>query len=167
MRALVRPAGALTLAYALMGPLAAPVSVLAADETVDFASDSPEMNAAIQDARRTLDDFLELHQAGQIDRETAALKVAVPTTEGLCCEHLWMSGFTLDGGKFTGLVANDPVDVNYLKLGQAYQFARKDISDWNYQAEGKLHGAYTLRVMLPRLAPDQAAKFRAMLAPLP
>ena len=42
-----------------------------------------------------------------------------------------------------------------------------EITDWLFVANGEMHGAYTLRVMLPRLPEAQAAEFRAMLAPLP
>ena len=138
-----------------------------ADETIQFADDDAAMNAAIAEARATLDGFLALYESGQIDREGAALKVAVPTTEGLCCEHLWMASFSREGDVFRAVVANEPADVNYLQLGQPYQFTRENISDWNYNADGKIHGAYTLRVMLPRMDPRQAAEFRAVLAPLP
>ena len=153
------------LAISLAVTLAFPA--FANDPAVKLTDSDPEMNAAIQDARRTLDNFLTLHASGQIDPKDAAVRVAVPTTEGLCCEHIWMVEFTREGEVFSGLVANDPIDVNYLKLWQPYQFTRADISDWNYRADGKLHGAYTLRVMIPKLPPEQAAEFRAILAPLP
>lgn len=125
------------------------------------------MNAAITAARATLDDFIALYEAKQIDADSASLKVGVPTTEGFCCEHLWMSRFARDGAAFTAIVGNEPVDADYLTAGQSYQFTRASISDWSYIDDGRIHGAYTLRAMLPHLDADRAAQLRKVLVPLP
>lgn len=147
---------------------AAPTSVaLADDPVVLFEQGNPEMNAAIRAARATLDDFLEDLANGMIPREGAAVKVAVPKSHGNAAEHLWMAQITRHGERFEASVDNEPVAVETLKIGDRYAFSRDQISDWNFWSDGALHGAYTLRVMLPRLSPDRADYYRNILVPLP
>ena len=142
-------------------------SAHAGDPVVTFGNDDVEMNTAIQNARATLDDFLDLLQTGGFDGQDPALKVAIPYGEDNF-EHIWVGNFQMMvGGKFQGQIGNDPVYVTNVKLGDQYVFGRDQVSDWMYFSQEKIHGAYTLRVILPQLPEDQAAGLREALAPLP
>ena len=140
--------------------------VRAGDPIINFRTGDPEMNAAITEARSTLDGFLSGIADGSIPAADASLKVAVPSSQG--AEHIWMGAFQrLADGSFQATVGNEPNFVPDLKLGDRYVFEAGQISDWMYFANDQLHGAYTLRVMLPRMPAHQAAQFLAILAPLP
>lgn len=147
-----------------------PVSLPAAgggEEVVLYDDDDREMNAAIDAARGTLDGFLAKLDDPSFRPEMASLKVAIPTPDG-GAEHIFLTGINrLGPDSFEGMINNDPVNLPDLALGDRYRFDRDQISDWNYVMDGRIHGSYTLRVMLPRLPADQAEKLDRMLAPLP
>lgn len=142
-------------------------STQAADPTVQFATDDPEMIAAINAARETLDNVLERKATGGIPAEALSLKVAIPK-EGGGDERIYVNGIVqIDETTFEGLLANDPSALPDMKMGDRYRFTHDQIVDWLFVANGEMHGSYTLRVMLPKLPKAQADQFRAMLAPLP
>ena len=140
---------------------------LAKDSGVAIAVDDPEMAAAIEAARETLDNVLERKATGGIPAEALSLKVAIPK-EGGGVERIYLNGIVqIDETTFEGLLANDPSALPDLKMGDRYRFTHEQIVDWLFVANGQMHGSYTLRVMLPKLPKAQADQFRAMLAPLP
>ena len=144
--------------------LAAPA--WAQDPVVDYAPDDPEMQAAIADARGTLDDALDRLEAGAPGVEVALVKVALPVPGGDGHEHIWVALTGRDGDAFEGVLDNEPVHVAG-RAGDPIAFDRAMISDWMYVEDERIHGAYTLRAMLPRLDPEEARSWRDALAPLP
>ena len=145
--------------------IAAPAQ--AGDPTVAYSPNDPEMNTAIDAARDSLDGFLGLYFDPATRFQAAALKIAIPA-DGGGAEHIYVVDIARDGRThFVGTIDNDPVRLPQISLGDRYRFSRDQISDWNYFKDGKLHGAYTLRVMLPRMAKEQADQYRQILAPLP
>ncbi len=142
----------------------------AADPTVDFGDNDAAMNTAIEQARASFDDFwTRVANADGLSDHGASIKVAVPIPgQPGSHEHIWMGPCKRIGGvHFICIVNNDPVDVD-LKPGDAYPFSREAVSDWMIRRDdGKVEGAYTLRVILPRLSKDQADTLRPLLLPLP
>ena len=51
-----------------------------------------------------------------------------------------------------------------MKFGQTITVTKGEISDWLYMREGKMYGNYTLRPLLATMPPEEAARFKAMLA---
>ena len=39
------------------------------------------------------------------------------------------------------------------------------VADWLYMKAGKMYGNFTVRVLLPKMAPEDQAKIRALMAP--
>ena len=156
----------LIIAGVLFLPMADQNTANAGDPIVMFDPSDPEMNEAIRQARLTLRVFFEKLVNGEA--ESPSIKVAVPDGDDNA-EHIWMSGLSLrDDKRLEATVANDPVYVTHLmKIGDRYAFTVDQISDWMYYRGEMIHGAYTLRVMLPRMPEDQADGFRSVLAPLP
>ena len=139
----------------------------AQDQTFDYRGDDAEMNEAMAKARETLPVLFE--NLGRPDVKAFMLKVAVDASDaGRTLEHIWMS--ECRSGRVRELaciVANAPHSKNIVE-GELYEFDIKEITDWAYFDDaGMMHGAYTMRVILPRLPEDQAASYRAILAPLP
>jgi uncharacterized protein YegJ (DUF2314 family) len=117
--------------------------------------DDPKMQAAIAKARSTVPEFI------------AALKAKIPGTDGFAVkvlfkdgdkgEHMWISRPTYVGGKFHGVIGNEPKFVRNVRLGQLYSVAPTEITDWMYVEKGKLVGGYTLRAIRDAKTPEERA----------
>lgn len=142
---------------------AALMALPAAAQVVDFRSSDREMNRAIEQARKTLPDFVALYQSGKGERH--AVKVAIPYDRGR--EHIWMNLTAVEGDVFVGRIANDPVHLDKLNRGDSYRVGSAMVSDWNYMSGGQMYGSYTTRVAIKKLTPTQVRELGLKLAPLP
>lgn len=135
------------------------------DKVINFADDDAQMNEAIAAARKTLPLFWTAFSDRQPGDDGFSIKVHIE--QGQYGEHFWTRDVEKSGAEIHARIANDPNGVTSVKLGQRIRVNPEQISDWTYWRNGMMQGAYTLRVMLPRLPKEQAAQFRARLAPLP
>lgn len=140
--------------------LFAPTAALAQDKTIDFSSGDPAMNAAIQKARGNLETYWKSFANPGPGESDYFLKVAIPYGES-SREHFWLRDIARDGGRFVGTIDNEPNHARQVRKGQRYTFGEGDITDWMFRRNGKIVGAETLRVMLPKMPKAQADAFRA------
>lgn len=124
----------------------------AEDATINYAENDATMDAAIADARATLPIFLRnALDAKGVSLDDALVKVALPTEPGspTSDEHIWVAPFArLQDGSFSGLLANEPVNLGPLRAGDRIDFTEDMISDWHFNAPtGRYWGSYTSRVM--------------------
>ena len=133
-----------------------------ADTTVTVRSGSDDVAAAIARARSEPPSVLQRFIAGEL--HDASFTVKVPITDGEFTEHSWVSDTTYGDGRFSGIIDADPQSVSTVKRGDRWTASVEDVTDWMYAANQKMHGNYTLRALLPKLPPDEAAKYRAVLA---
>ncbi len=113
--------------------------------------DDAAMDAAVQQARATVERFiaaLESPAAGQGD---FSVKAAFPVAEGES-EHMWLMNVSYRDGLLHGEVNNDPVSTKAVRLGDQASVAPAEISDWMYVENGRAIGAYTTRVLLSRMS---------------
>jgi uncharacterized protein YegJ (DUF2314 family) len=127
-------------------------SAAAEDATINYADNDATMEAAIADARATLPIFLRnALDAKGVSLDDALVKVALPTEPGspTSDEHIWVAPFArLQDGSFSGLLANEPVNLGPLRAGDRIDFTEDMISDWHFNAPtGRYWGSYTSRVM--------------------
>ena len=124
----------------------------AQDPIISYDKDDAAMNAAIAEARATLPLFLAraFNDEGE-SWDEALLKVGFPTVDGgeMDVEHIWVAPFAeLEGGGFTGLLANEPMALGDLGVGDQVDFTADMISDWHMTApSGRFWGSFTSRVM--------------------
>jgi uncharacterized protein YegJ (DUF2314 family) len=132
----------------------------AKDLVVGVAADDPEMNAAIAHARSEVDRVINALAAGR----DVSVKLAV--REGSKVEHFWLSNVTYSTAtqSFSGKIDNDPETVESVVLGQSVSVHRGEITDWLYIEGGRMHGNYTLRVLLPKLPKAEADTVRRRLS---
>jgi len=158
-------AGGMFLAWSL-DDRSAQASIDGSDSNVvTLDADDKGMASSRLSALSTFDQFWSRVSNDRTGLDAISIKVSVPHANG--SEHLWMTGCkSRDAESFDCVVSNEPVDVA-LKLGSRYQFARSSISDWMYRQDGKIHGGYSIRELLPKMPADQAAHMTTMLAPLP
>jgi uncharacterized protein YegJ (DUF2314 family) len=142
---------------------AALMTLPAAAQVIDFRSSDREMKRAIDEARKSLPDFVALYRSGKGERH--AVKVAIPYDRGR--EHIWMNLTAVEGDVFVGRIANDPVHLDKLNKGDSYRAGSAMVSDWNYMSGGQMYGSYTTRVAIKKLTPTQVRELGLKLAPLP
>jgi uncharacterized protein YegJ (DUF2314 family) len=127
---------------------------------VDGGYDEEEMSRAIARARSEVDTFIAVLE----NRSGSDFAVKVPIEDKGKTEHFWLTDVSHRDGKFTGQIGNDPGLVTNVKFGQTITVTKGEISDWLYMREGKMYGNYTLRPLLATMPPEEAARFKAMLA---
>lgn len=137
----------------------------AGDKVVGFSESDPEMNAAIEAAISTLDQFF-VHYDRAEDQSNFGLKVAfdVDTGGDYTSEIIWINPvMRISGTEFTGLLANEPNWMDGVHFGDQANFTKDMIADWYIREDGKAYGYYTIRVLVDRIDEDQASQIRAVM----
>ncbi len=129
---------------------------------IKIPNQDAEMEAAKAQARATLPQFWERLANPAAGEEGFALKVALPYGTNNT-EHIWTKDVERTDGRITGVINNVPRDVKGVRIGQRIDIAEVQISDWMFLRNGKMVGNYTLRPLLKRMPPKDAARYRAML----
>lgn len=119
----------------------------------------PEMNAAIQKARKTVGDFIDALSHPRLSRTNLSIKLAIRDQDEV--EHFWLNNVQYSDGTFSGDIANTPNSVQSVTFGQPLSVPAAQISDWMYIENGALKGGFTMRVMRNRLTPKERADFDA------
>jgi len=132
------------------------------DPIILFAEADPQMNAAISSARATISYF---HAAVKANAGTEYMfKAAIPYGDNSGVEHVWVMFEDGTDGKYAGTLTNSPQFVD-LKVGDQIEIGFGNVSDWAYYtSEGKLVGAYTIRVMVPQMNKEDQDYFSQTLS---
>lgn len=130
------------------------------DKLITSGYDESDMEQATARARSEVDWFVAEKKKGQGD--DFAVKVRV--TDADATEHFWLTGISYGDEQFEGSISNEPGIVHNVKIGQKWKVKKTEISDWMFRRDGKIHGNYTMRPLLKTMPPEEAAKYRALLA---
>lgn len=120
-------------------------------------SEDKEMNAAIEKANQTLNDFNT--GLSNPKAESLALKVEFADSNGI--EHMWIGDVEFKDGKYSGILNNDPEYIKEYKAGDKIDIDPSKISDWMYIENGKLFGGYTIKVLRNRMTEEERKQFDA------
>jgi uncharacterized protein YegJ (DUF2314 family) len=155
---------ALSLAIAVLplGSAFSEESFSPRDAVILFDADDPAMNAAIERARNSLLVFWKMFGTPGPGISDFSLKLGI--SDGKMVEHFWCSDIQGNAGKATCAIANEPQNVFTVSNGQRIDVDPAIISDWMYRKDGKIVGGQTIRVMVTRMEPEEAAQTKAMLA---
>jgi uncharacterized protein YegJ (DUF2314 family) len=123
-----------------------------------FGTANPEMLAAIERARASLDDFLELVR--HPDPETSTFKLKIIVRDGAAMETFWVKPFWILDNGFEGAIANTPEVVRNVSLGETVSFSRDDVVDWGYVRNGRQVGSFTVCVLFRYMRPADVDYFR-------
>lgn len=140
--------------------LLAPVTTHAApqdDPTIPIAPGDPAMQAAIAEAQRGLPVFFG-HVTAPGPGETGFL-VKYDLVPEDRAEFIWAEIISHRGDITVARLANPPRDPRF-KKGDQVTIRNGQIIDWAYFRDGTLQGGATMRVLISRMAPQDA---RAML----
>jgi len=144
--------------------LAAPAAAVAQDSSyIKVPNEDQEMNEAKDKARALLAHFWQKFAEPGPDETGFSIKVALPYGRNNT-EHIWTKDIERKDGKISAVINNVPRDVTTVRLGERIEVADAQISDWMYMRSGKIVGNYTMRPLLKRIPPQDAARYRAMLA---
>jgi len=116
-----------------------------------------EMEAAFQQARDTLDSFIQKTGTSHPNRTLVALKVRFVLPDG-SSQDMWVDGIAYRDGSFHGTMGDDIPSLK-LSIDDKITIARKDIVDWMIVEDGKLIGGYTIRLAFQRMSPEQKERF--------
>jgi len=116
-----------------------------------------EMESAIQEARDTLDLFIEKIGTPHPDRTFVAVKVRFSPPDGPP-QDIWVDEVTYADGSFRGLMGDDIPSLR-LEAGEKVTVEEEDILDWMIVEDGKLAGGYTIRLAVERMSPEEKERF--------
>jgi uncharacterized protein YegJ (DUF2314 family) len=121
------------------------------DEIVAIGSEDAEMLSAINEARKSLRQFLEAFLAPKPNQRHFLLKVAFEEQDER--EHIWLADLDLSSTPPTGVVANEP-NIRCLQYMQRVPIDFKLMSDWMYYEDDCLVGGFTTRVLRKAARPN-------------
>jgi uncharacterized protein YegJ (DUF2314 family) len=128
--------------------------------TTQLSSD-PELGAAFDEARATLEVFLQKIGTPRSDRTRAAVKVRF-FPPGDLAQDIWVDGVTYADGSIRGTMGDDIPSLK-LSIGDKITIAKKDVVDWMVVENGKLIGGYTIRLAYKRMSPEEKKRFLSVI----
>lgn len=115
------------------------------------------MEAAFQQARDTLDSFIEKISTSHPNRTLIAVKVRFVLPDG-SIQDLWVDRISYRDGSFRGTMGDDIPSLK-LSIDDKITIKRIHIVDWMIVEDGKLIGGYTIRLAFQRMTPEQKERF--------
>ncbi|MCR9201044.1 MAG: DUF2314 domain-containing protein [Planctomycetaceae bacterium] len=125
-----------------------PLSALNVDylPVVRVDASDPRMLAAVEEARSRFDEFVSAFESRTSDEESYAVKA--PIEAGDNTEVIWITVQGIENGVIYGELANDPVDLGRLKLGDRVKSRVDDLNDWMYtRGDEEPVGGFTVKVL--------------------
>jgi uncharacterized protein YegJ (DUF2314 family) len=111
------------------------------DDTVPIPGDDPEMNAAIEEARRRLPEFRRaLDDDARCvvpEIEGALVKAAVSSIATGKTEHIWVEDAGFEDDMIVGTVSSEPDQIPEVAKGDWITISPDDVSDWVYRHRGR------------------------------
>lgn len=115
------------------------------------------MESAFQQARDSLDFFIQKIGIPHPDRTYVALKVRF-SPPGDMPQDIWVDNITYTGGSFRGDMGDDIPSLR-LSFGEEIAIPTEDIVDWMIVEDGKLIGGYTIQLAYERMSPEEKERF--------
>lgn len=130
------------------------------DEVTHMSQEEPAMREAFAKAKAKLAEFLPLASHPAAGTSGYALKVAI--ADGKHIEYFWVGNFINEGGRFTGVLNNEPRLVKKFKFGERFGFDQEQIVDWVYTDTNnrRMVGNFTACALLSKEPAEQAAAFQ-------
>jgi uncharacterized protein YegJ (DUF2314 family) len=124
-----------------------------------FKDSDPKMAEAQNKARATLPEFERRLQDPPATQTRISLKGRFEEDGNV--EHMWIQDVVITNDGYHGQLANHPLEIKGLDVGDLVTVPRELVSDWYAVDGGKLVGGYTLRLQRSRLPPERQAAFDA------
>jgi uncharacterized protein YegJ (DUF2314 family) len=131
------------------------------DNVMDVSADDAAMNAAIERAQETLPLFIEALQSPPSTATLFSIKVRYPYGTSGAAEHLWVNDPLYQDGQFSGILANEPLYIAGLDLGDEVTVDAADITDWMIVNGDRMYGGFTIYVLRAKMNEDERSDFDA------
>jgi uncharacterized protein YegJ (DUF2314 family) len=128
------------------------------ERIVDVAPNDPAMQAAERRAIAELPDFYRRLANPGPGEDRFMVKFDIQPGRG--AEYVWATDLDRSTTPMTATLLSHP-ERTADRAGDRIRIAEADIIDWAYIRNGVAQGAYTQRVLLDRMSPDEAAEVRA------
>lgn len=128
------------------------------ERIVNVEANDREMNAAKARAIAELPDFYR--HLSRPERGEDRFMIKFDIAPGEAVEYVWAGDLDRSTMPMTGTLLSHPQQTRD-QAGDRVSIAEADIIDWLYIRNGVAQGAYTQRVLLDRMPPDEAAALRA------
>lgn len=112
---------------------------------INIGGDDPEMKAAVAEARRRWPEFVQAYQFRRPGQSSFSIKA--PVTDGQNTEFIWIEVQSIDGDVILGDLANQPVDLKFMKEGDRVRVSLEDLNDWAYLDSEQMVGGFTSEVL--------------------
>jgi uncharacterized protein YegJ (DUF2314 family) len=134
------------------------------DHTLNVRTDDAAVNAAKDQGRATVDQFLARLQNPAASESDFSVKYDLTHQGGRGdgAELIWASDLHYVDGKLSGRLADEPETAGY-RFGQHVDIDKADIIDWAIKVNGKYDGHFTTRALMKHMAPEEAAQVKAFL----
>lgn len=120
-------------------------------------ADDPEMQAAVNEARRRWPDFVAAFETrhDQPGGVEPPFLVKAPFTDGEHVEYMWVRVTGIENQVIYGVLENMPANVQAIRVGQRVRVRLDNLNDWMCVLDGKPAGAFTLQVLAKKSRTDQ------------
>ncbi len=126
-------------------------------EIEPISSEDAEINAAMEQARDTFEEFVTLSHDPDTEGTAFLVKIRIP--EGSKSEDLWVNGVQVEEKGYSGIINESPMDLTEVVALEEVHFSLNQVIDWQYFSEGKIVGAYVIRVERSRMLDEERAEF--------
>jgi uncharacterized protein YegJ (DUF2314 family) len=140
------------------------LSASAQQTFVSVREDDAAMNAAIEEARGTIDGFWAKLADPAAGEQHFSIKLGL--VDGDATEHVWCGAITIDGDVTTCRIDNEPQTISNVKMGEFVTVDPETISDWMFMRDGLIIGGHTIRAILPTLSEADRHSYEAILGPV-
>lgn len=138
-----------------------PIEKRGNDSVVNVKTEDQEMNSIIDEARKSVNEFLkELNDPSSLGTDFS-VKYPFDTDPGSTSskEHIWLEQIEETDGKYYGIVVNDPFYIKSMKYGDKVEFDINNISDWKYVEDGFLVGGRSIIYFYNRMSEQEKKDF--------
>jgi len=118
-----------------------------------IAGDDPEMEAAVEEARRRWPEFVAAFEQRSDDEDEPYL-IKAPFTDGDDTEFMWVSVTGIENDVIYGKLENSPANVKTVDEGDTVRVKLEDLNDWMCVTDDTPTGAFTLKVLSERNKDD-------------
>lgn len=125
----------------------------------NVVSDDAAMNAAIQRAQDTLPLFIKALQSPKPTQTYFSVKVRFPYDNAGSGEHMWLDDLSFAENQFEGVLANEPVYVHSLHMGDHVTVDISDVTDWMIIEDDHLLGGFTIHVLRNQMTERERQQF--------